>query len=213
MSDKIKKMIDDIEVMKAKLVEEIQHQEEQFTYEIKNGSVKFGNDILEKQRKNMKSLWQWFREIPLPHLLSSPLIYAMTIPAIFLDVMLFLYVKVVGKVFKFDFPKRNTYIVFDRQYLGYLNIMEKLNCMYCSYFNGLMAYASAIASRTELYFCPIKHAKKVAYDHKYYNRYLSYGDEDKYQEKLKKLRKEFSEYPPNFSTENKKIVENYIVKH
>jgi len=194
MSDnKIKQMIDDIEAMKAKLVEEIQHQEDQFVYEIKNGSVKFENDILEKQRKNMKSLWQWFREIPLSHLLSSPLIYAMIIPAFFLDVMLFLYVKVVGKVFKFDFPKRNMYIVFDRQYLGYLNIMEKLNCMYCSYFNGLMAYASAIASRTEYYFCPIKHAKKIAYDHKYYNRYFSYGDEDRYQEKLKKLRKEFEQ--------------------
>lgn len=189
MSDKINKMIDEIEAMKAKLIEEIHQQEDQFVYEIKNGYVKFENDILEKHRKNMKNLWLWFREIPLLHLLSSPLIYAMIIPAIFLDVMLFIYAKVVAKVFKFDLPKRNMYIVFDRQYLGYLNIMEKLNCMYCSYFNGLMAYASAIANRTEYYFCPIKHAKKVAYEHKYYNSYLAYGDENKYQEKLKEIRK------------------------
>ena len=54
-----------------------------------------------------------------------------------------------------------------------------------------MHYASAIASRTELYFCPIKHAKKIAYQHDFYDEFFSYGDEDKYQEKLEALRKEF----------------------
>jgi len=61
--------------------------------------------------------------------------------------------------------------------------------MYCSYFNGLMYYASAIASRTELYFCPIKHAKKVAYKHEYYDEFFEYGVGNDYQEKLKSLRK------------------------
>jgi len=54
-----------------------------------------------------------------------------------------------------------------------------------------MQYASAIAGRTELYFCPIKHAKKVAYKHDYYDKFFSYGDEDKYQKKLEALRKKF----------------------
>jgi len=52
----------------------------------------------------------------------------------------------------------------------------------------LMQYAAAIASRTELYFCPIKHAKKIAYKHEHYDDYLLYGDEEDYQEKLKTLR-------------------------
>lgn len=191
MNDKINKMIEEIEEMKEKLVEEILQQEEEALYEIKNGYVKFEKEVLQKQKENMKNLSKWFADIPLSHLLSSPLVYAMVIPAVFLDMMLFVYVRVVAKAFKFKFPKRADFIVFDRQYLGYLNIIEKLNCMYCSYFNGLMAYALAVANRTELYFCPIKHAKKITYEQKYYAKYLCYGDEENYQDKLKKIRQEF----------------------
>ena len=79
-------------------------------------------------------------------------------------------------------------MLFDHHYLGYLNPIEKINCLYCSYFNGLMLYASAIAGRTELYFCPIKHAKKVVAQHEFYDSFLSYGDEEEYQKKLKELR-------------------------
>lgn len=189
MSDKIKEIIAEIEAMKVKLGEEIDKQESHISFEIHNGYVQFEQDVLDRQKENMKNLLTWFREIPLLHLLSSPLIYAMIIPAICFDIILFVYQQVVFRIFKFEFIKRSDYIVFDRQYLGYLNIMEKLNCMYCSYFNGLMQYASAIAGRTELFFCPIKHAKKVVYEHHYYDKFLFYGDEEEYQKKLKELRK------------------------
>lgn len=188
MSDRIKEIIAEIETMKVKLGEEIAQQEGHISYKIHNGYVEFEKDVLEKQKENMKNLLTWFREVPLLHLLTSPLIYAMVIPAILFDLILFIYQKVVFRVFKFKFLKRSDYIVFDRHYLGYLNPIEKLNCMYCSYFNGLMHYASAIASRTELYFCPIKHAKKIVYQHEYYDDFLTYGDEVDYQKKLKELR-------------------------
>jgi len=189
MNDKIKEIIEEIEAMKVKLGEEIAQQEKDISYEIQNGYVRFEKEVLDKQKKNMKNLFDWFRDIPLLHLLASPLVYAMIIPAILFDIILFVYQQVIFRIFKFKFIKRSDYIIFDRQYLGYLNSIEKLNCMYCSYFNGLMQYASAIASRTELYFCPIKHAKKVAYQHEYYDEFFSYGDEDKYQKKLEALRK------------------------
>ncbi len=189
MNNKIKEMIEEIEAMKVKLGEEIAQQEKDISYEIQNGYVKFEKDVLDKQKKNMKNLLTWFREIPLLHLLTSPLIYGMIIPAILFDVILFLYQQIIFRIYKFEFIKRSDYIIFDRQYLGYLNSIEKLNCMYCSYFNGLMYYASAIASRTELYFCPIKHAKKVAYKHEYYDEFFEYGVGNDYQEKLKSLRK------------------------
>ena len=188
MNDRIKNMIADIEAMKAKLGEEIEKQEAHASYEIKNGYVHFEKEMFLKQKENMKSLWEWFAETPILNLMSSPVVYMMVFPAMLLDAMLFVYTNVVSRVFKFDFPERKAYVVFDRQYLGYLNSMEKLNCMYCAYFNGLMAYAAAIAGRTEFYFCPIKHAKKIAYKHEYYDAFLGYGDEDNYQDKLKKLR-------------------------
>ena len=191
MNDKIREMLEEIEEMKMKLAEEIEKQESHISYEIKNGYVTFEKEVLAKQRENMKNLLSWFREIPLLHLLSSPLIYAMIIPAVLFDIILFLYQQVIFRIYKFDFIKRSDYMLFDHQYLGYLNPIEKLNCLYCSYFNGLMLYASAIAGRSELYFCPIKHAKKVVSQHKYYDAFLPYGDEEDYQKKLKELRENF----------------------
>ena len=189
MNDKIREIVEEIEAMKLKLSEELAEQESNITYEIQNGYVKFEKDVLQKQKENMKNLLAWFREVPLLHFLTAPLIYGMVIPAILVDVIIFIYQHVVFRIFKFEFLKRSDYIVFDRHYLGYLNPVEKLNCVYCSYVNGVLQYASAIASRTEFYFCPIKHAKKIAYDHDYYQDYLAYGDEDEYQKKLKELRK------------------------
>ena len=189
MNDKIKELIEEIDAMKLKLAEEIDKQESHISYEIKNGYVTFEKEVLAKQRENMKNLLTWFREVPLLHLLTAPLIYAMVIPAIIFDVLLFVYQQIAFRVFKFEFIKRSDYMHFDHHYLGYLNIIEKFNCLYCSYFNGLMLYASAIAGRTELYFCPIKHAKKIVSQHKFYEEFLSYGDEGEYQKKLKELRK------------------------
>ena len=191
MSDKIKEMIEEIEALKLKLGEEIAQHERDISYEIQNGYVKFEKEVLDQQKENMKNLLAYFRDIPLLHLFSSPLIYAMVIPAILFDITLFLYQQIIFRIYKFEFVKRSDYILFDRQYLGYLNPIEKLNCMFCSYFNGLMHYASKLASRTELYFCPIKHAKKIAYEHEYYDEFLVYGDEAEFQKKLEALRKRF----------------------
>lgn len=191
MNDKIKELVEEIDAMKLKLAKEIAQQEKHISYEIKNGYVTFEKEVLAKQKESMKNLFTWLGEVPLLHYFAAPLIYAMVIPAIVLDILLFVYQQVVFRIFKFKFIKRSDYMHFDHQYLGYLNPIEKLNCLYCSYFNGLMLYASAIAGRSELYFCPIKHAKKIVSQHKYYDAFLSYGDEDQYQKKLNELRKNF----------------------
>lgn len=192
MSDKIKEILDEIDTMKVKLAEEMAKKEKHLGYKIQNGYVEFEQDVLKKQKENMKHLLAYFREIPMLHLLSSPIVYAMVIPAVILDITLFIYQQSIFRIYKFKFVKRSDYIVFDRQYLGYLNPIEKFNCMYCSYFNGLMHYAGAIASRTELYFCPIKHAKKVLYEHEHYTQFLTYGDEEAFQQKLEALREKYT---------------------
>ncbi len=188
MNDKIREIVEEIEAMKLKLAEEIDKQESHISYEIHNGYVKFEKEVLARQKENMKNLLTWFGEVPLLHFLAAPIIYGMIIPTLLFDMILFMYQHVVFRIFKFGFIKRSDYIIFDHQYLGYLNPIEKLNCVYCSYVNGLMQYASAIAGRTEFYFCPIKHAKKVAYEHNYYDKYLAYGEGEDYQKKLKALR-------------------------
>ncbi len=195
MNGSIKELIDQMEELEERLKAEIEAHENTISYEIQEGYIKFEESILGKQRENMKGIFQFFSEIPLSHLLTSPLVYAMVIPALILDAMLFVYQNVIFRIYRFEFVNRSDYIVFDRQYLSYLNCVEKLNCMYCSYFNGLMQYGAEIAAKTELYFCPIRHAKKIRYRHRYYRDFLTFGDGENYQEKLKNIREKMEQHP------------------
>ena len=85
--------------------------------------------------------------------------------------------------------KRADYLVFDRHHLAYLNALEKLNCAYCSYANGIIAFTREVAARTEQYWCPIKHARRVIGMHARYVLFDDYGDGENYQARLAELRK------------------------
>jgi hypothetical protein len=65
-----------------------------------------------------------------------------------------------------------------------------MNCMYCGYGNGVLAYAVEVAARTEQYWCPIKHASRVPSPHSRYHRFLPYGDAEGYVSELERLRQE-----------------------
>jgi hypothetical protein len=83
--------------------------------------------------------------------------------------------------------------VIDRYALNYLNAMEKLNCVYCGYVNGLIAYVQEIAARTEQYWCPIKHARKIGSIHSRYNKFFEYGDGNEYRKKIETIRRDFED--------------------
>ena len=68
------------------------------------------------------------------------------------------------------------YLVFDRGHLACLNVIEKIGCAYCSNANGLLAYVVEIAARTELHFCPIKHARSPLRPHSRYPDFVPYAD-------------------------------------
>ena len=78
--------------------------------------------------------------------------------------------------------------MFDRAHLGYLNALEKLNCAYCSYGNGLAAYFTEIASRTEQYWCPIKHSRRILHAHARYLHFADFGDAENFRAQLQALR-------------------------
>lgn len=80
--------------------------------------------------------------------------------------------------------------MFDRTYLAYLNLIEKINRAYCSYGNGLISYLKEVVARTEKYWCPIKHARRVMQAHSYYSGSVDYGDAEAYRNELQNLRTE-----------------------
>lgn len=81
----------------------------------------------------------------------------------------------------------------DRHYLSYLNIIERFNCIYCGYFNGVVAYTQEIAARTEQYWCPVKHARKLRVLHNRYRKFLDYGDAARYHEHFEDVRRDFGD--------------------
>lgn len=79
-------------------------------------------------------------------------------------------------------------LLLDRGDLPYLNALEKFNCFYCGYANGLMGYGREVAARTEQFFCPIKHARRIRAAHDRYPGFFEYGDADSYRLGLERLR-------------------------
>ena len=87
-------------------------------------------------------------------------------------------------IYKIPKVRRRDYLVFDRHHLAYLNIIEKINCAYCSYANGAIAFVREVAARTEVYWCPIKHARRVLGPHPHYQGFADFGDAEAFRGKL-----------------------------
>ena len=56
-----------------------------------------------------------------------------------------------------------------------------------------MAYIQEIAARTEQFWCPIKHARKINHINSRYKYFLEYGDGDNYKDKIEKIRRDFTD--------------------
>jgi hypothetical protein len=98
------------------------------------------------------------------------------------------YQHVCFRVYAIPRVRRSDYISLDRRHLNYLNWIESLNCLYCSYANGVIAYVREIGSRTEQYWCPIKHALRISDPHRRYYEFLEYGDAQGYRARLDDFR-------------------------
>ncbi|MBK26822.1 MAG: hypothetical protein CME70_22665 [Halobacteriovorax sp.] len=122
-------------------------------------------------------------------LLTAPFIYAMIIPAVILDLFLAIYQRVCFPVYGIEKVKRNEYIVIDRHKVSFLNGIDKLNCVYCGYFNGLIAYAREVAARTERHWCPIRHLKKPKGSHEHYDDFMSFNEKNDQEEKWNQIRR------------------------
>lgn len=122
------------------------------------------------------------------NLITGPIIYSMIIPLLITDFFVTFYQLTCFPIYGIKKVKRGDYMVFDRHQLHYLNFIEKFHCTYCAYANGMIAYISEIVARTEQYFCPIKHARKILGTHSRYHRFLAFGDADNYEQKVNEYR-------------------------
>jgi hypothetical protein len=128
--------------------------------------------------------------------LSAPLIYSLIIPFALVDLWVSIYQAICFRIYGIAQVERRRFLVLDRAKLPYLNAIEKLNCCYCSYVNGVIAYVREVAARTEQYWCPIKHEAAIEAAHERYGRFENYGDGAHYDERLGAQRRELRPETP-----------------
>ena len=172
-----------------KLEEEIKSE----FYELRNGKVWFSEEIKREHRRLKTSLARYILQSRFFAILTAPFIYVLILPFSLLDLFVSTYQAVCFPVYGIPKARRCDYMAIDRGKLKYLNALEALNCLYCSYANGLLAYIVEIAGRTEQHWCPIRHARRVQHTHDRYSHFLPYGDAAAYRERVEKLRCDFKD--------------------
>jgi len=188
MNDRIRNIIAQITALEDDLRTALQEQQTSMFFQIKGKRVEFEQSMKQAHRRLKTGFFRWLVTNRPQNLITGPIIYGMIIPLLIIDLFVSFYQAACFPIYKIAKVKRADYIVLDRQHLEYLNFIEKFHCTYCAYGAGLIAYMCEIVSRTEQYFCPIKHARKILGTHARYANFLDYGEAADYEAKLEEFR-------------------------
>ena len=177
-------VLDRIRELESDLEREVAAAQERWHYRVESGKVRFEAEVRRRHRDMKTSVRRYLRESYIPSMLSAPIVYSVALPFMLIDLWVSLYQHICFPIYGIPCVRRADYIVIDRYKLAYLNSIEKANCDYCSYANGLIAYVREVAARTEQYWCPIKHAQRVRAPHSRYRHFVDYGDAEGYKREL-----------------------------
>lgn len=188
MKDRIRQLVDQIAALEDELNAVLQDHGDRLRYQFEGKRVVFEKTVKDAHRRVKLGVLRWIVTERPQNFITMPIIYGMVVPMLFLDLFLAFYQWTCFSIYGIRKVKRGDYLVLDHQHLAYLNFFEKGHCMYCSYAVGLMAYATEIIARTEQYFCPIKHARKILTAHSRYANFIAYGEAENYHAKLEEFR-------------------------
>ena len=178
-------MLIKIQDLEAEIEREIADQRRQFHYTIEKKRITFDAKIKQHHQALRTGVIRYPRNSGFVNILFSPVIYIQIVPLVLLDLAVSLFQFITFPVYGIPKVSRADFIVIDRATLSYLNAIQKLNCVFCGYANGLLAYAREIAGRTEEHWCPIKHARKTKGQHQYYADFADFGDAEGFKNRKK----------------------------
>ena len=201
MQEKIRLILNQITALEDELRTALHEHENRLLYKIEGKRVEFEQSIREAHQQLKMGVFRWFLTVRPQNFLTAPIIYGMIAPLAFFDLCVTFYQATCFPIYGIPKVRRSDYIAIDHQHLAYLNIIEKFHCVYCSYGNGMIAYAREIIARTEQYFCPIKHAQKILGSHARYNEFLNYGEADDFHVKLEEFRASLAKEKENIKAE------------
>jgi hypothetical protein len=180
-----------IKALEKQLEVALEEKERLIQFHWAKGKVLFEEAVLAQHRRLKSSLAGYVLDSRFLAILTAPVIYFGIVPFLLVDLFLVVYQTICFPVYGIPKVKREDYFIFDRGNLKYLNLVERINCIYCSYGNGLFAYATEISARTEQHWCPIKHARRLRAPHKRYGHFVAYGNAGQYREQIETVRNDF----------------------
>lgn len=187
---RLRKTRQELEVEIERLLEA---KRQKFNYTLERGKSVFDRNVERLHRKHRVSSLRYIINAPLGALLTAPVIYGMIFPLLLLDLAITVYQHSCFRVYKVPLVVRGDYLVIDRHRLPYLNTVQKINCVYCGYGNGLLAYAREVLARTEQFWCPIKHAIRAKGVHEREQKFFDYGDAESWRNELQAIRCDWEE--------------------
>lgn len=188
MDPRISELLDRIRQLEDEVEQELKRRRAELHADFEDRRVRFEREIVAQQRRFKAGLLGYLFGAELRHVVTAPVIYAVFLPLLLLDLFVTAYQFICFPLYRIPRVKRREHFFYDRTHLAYLNLIEKFNCAYCSYGNGLASYVREIVGRTEQYWCPIKHARRVMQAHPYYGGFADFGDAEGYRGELKRLR-------------------------
>lgn len=188
MPNRVDALIDRIRLLEHELEVEFAKQRAGFRFGLEHGRARFEEEAIRRLTERRTHLLNYVFSSPLLVAVTAPVIYSLLIPFLLADLWVSLYQAVCFRVYRIPQVRRTRYMNFDRTGLPYLNALEKLNCAYCSYVNGVIAYVREVAARTEQYWCPIKHTRRVIGSHARYDVFQTFGDGQGYRLHLDEVR-------------------------
>jgi len=184
-------LVSRIKSLEKELQAALEEKEKAFQYRWVEGKARFEKAVLSEHRSLKHWLPSYLVHSDILAWLTAPIIYAGIVPFFLLDLFLQVYQGICFPVYGVPKARRSDYIVLDRGRLKYLNLLERLNCVYCSYGNGVLAYGAEISARTEQHWCPIKHAARLRAPHSRYAHFFDYGDARGYRQEVETVRNDF----------------------
>jgi hypothetical protein len=188
MTAQLDVLMDRLRSVEAEIEVELSKRREELRFRIENSRIVFEEQVLRAQRAIKVGLGPYLRDAHPLIALSAPVIYSLIIPIALADLWVMAYQAICFPIYGIPKVRRRDYLVFDRHHLAYLNTLEKINCAYCSYCNNAIAFIREVAARTEVYWCPIKHARRVLGPHPHYQGFADFGDAEGFQEKQEQLK-------------------------
>jgi hypothetical protein len=203
MPNRLDQILAQIKLLERELVRETGKKEAEFSHRIQNQTVRLTEAAKARNRQFRQGLGRYLRNSRFLVVVTAPVIWMCLIPVLLVDVVGSLYQAICFPIYGIPKVRRRDYLALDRHRLTYLNLVEKLNCDYCAYVNGILAYFTEIAARTEQHWCPIKHARCLKCAHSRYKMFFDFGDAEKYREHVELIRRSYQDVAsPELVTKN-----------